>query len=395
MRPNASSADCLNFRNYGWAMLPLFLAVAGCARPQAHGAAPPPPPEVLVSLPITREVTDYEDFPGRTEAVFSIDLRARVTGYLTKVYFQEGSIVKEGDPLFDIDARPYEAELARTEANLVQAVAHEARLNSDFKRAADLLGKRAIGQEEYDKIAGDRAEATAAVGVATASRDAAKLNVEFTKVRAPIDGRISRRNIDPGNHVKADDTILTSIVSLDPIHASFDVDERATLRLQKLAREGKLSFDPSAKLPVLMGLANEDGYSQKGTINFADNRVDSDTGTWRLRGVFANPNHGISSGLFVHIRLPIGSPYQALLVAEEALAADQGQRFVYVIDNEGKAVYRRVSIGRLHDGLRVITDGLKPDEKVVVKGLQRVRPGAPVSPKVIDMPVQATPKSAG
>jgi RND family efflux transporter MFP subunit len=360
------------------------LLLAGCAKPPAHNQGPPPDPEVEVSLPVTAQVTDYEDFPGRTEAVDTIDVRARVTGYLDKVHFQEGADVKAGDLLFEIDPRPYQAELARAEANLVQAEARLKRLTSDLTRASGLIGKGAIGREEFDKIAGDRAEAAAAVGVATASRDLGRLNLSFTQVHARINGRISRRYIDPGNLAKADDTVLTTLVSLDPMYAYFDVDERATLRLQQLVRAKKLNLSPGANVPVLMGMADETAFSHKGTLHFVDNRVDADTGTWRLRGRFPNADHAIASGMFVHIRLPIGEPYPALLIAEQALGTDQGQRFVYVVDAQNKAQYRRVKIGRLHEGLRVIADGLKPGEKVVVKGLQRVRPGAAVKPTLVD-----------
>jgi multidrug efflux system membrane fusion protein len=373
--------------SFTWLPLPL-LALAlttGCARPQPQGGAPPPP-EVDVSLPVTREVTDYEDFPGRTEAISSVDVRARVTGYLDKVCFREGADVKQGDVLLEIDPRPYEAELARTAANLIQAEAHMNRLNADHQRASELLTKRAIGREEYDKINGDRLEAVAAVGVARAGSDLAQLNLSFTKVKSPISGRISRRYIDPGNLVKADDSVLTSIVSLDPMYAYFDVDERATLRLAQLIRAGKLNLSPEAKLPVFMGMANDEAYTQRGTIDFADNRVDADTGTWRLRGLFANPHNGLSSGLYVRVRLPIGDPFPALLIAEKALGADQGQRFVYVVDANDQVEYRRIKVGRLYDGQRVVTDGLKPGEKVVVSGLQRVRPGITVTPKVVTTP---------
>ncbi len=375
-------------------LLVCFLLLAGCARPQAGNNGPPPDPEVEVSVPITGQVTDYEDFPGRTEAISSVDLRSRVTGYLEKIYFKEGGDVKQDDLLFEIDARPYAAELARTEANLVQAEARLKRLNSDFERASILIGKGAIGREEYDKIAGDRAEAAAAVGVAVAQRDLTKTNLDYTKVRAPISGRISRRYIDPGNLVKADETVVTNVVSVDPMYAYFDVDERATLRLQQLVREKKLNLSPEANVPVLMGMADETGYTHRGTLNFVDNRVDADTGTWRLRGRFSNAHHGISSGLFVHIRLPIGDPYPALLIAEQALGTDQGQRFVYVVDEQNKAHYRRVKVGRLHEGLRAISEGLKPGDKIVVKGLQRVRPEAGVKPKLIEMPVQTPAEPA-
>jgi RND family efflux transporter MFP subunit len=371
------------------ASLLVAVLLAGCARTPGQQHGPPPDPEVEVSLPVTAQVTDYEDFPGRTEAVNTIDVRARVTGYLEKVHFKEGADVKEGDPLFEIDPRPYQAELARTEANLVQAEARLRRLNADWTRASGLIAKGAIGREEFDKITGDRAEAAAAVGVATASRDLAKLNLSFTNVRACINARISRRYIDPGNLVKADETILTTLVSLDPMYAYFDVDERATLRLKQLVRAKKLNLSPDANVPVLLGMADETGFSRKGTLHFVDNRMDADTGTWRLRGRFPNEDQGISSGMFVHIRLPIGEPYSALLIAEQALGTDQGQRFVYVVDAQNKAQYRRVKIGRLHEGLRVITDGLKPDEKVVIKGLQRVRPGAAVKPTLVKMATAA------
>jgi RND family efflux transporter MFP subunit len=350
-----------------------------------------PPPEVKVSLPLSREVTDYEDFPGRTEAVNSVEIRARVTGYLTKVHFKEGADVKEGDVLFEIDARSYEAELARAEGNVAQSEGHLKRLNSDFQRASNLLAKSAMGREDYDRIVGDRTEATGAVAVAKAARDLAALNLSYTKVLAPLSGRISRRWIDPGNLVKADDTPLTSIVSLDPIYAYFDVDERTTLRLQRLVREGKGQWALGEGLPVLLGLADEEGFPRRGTINFSENRVDPDTGTWRLRALFANPDRALNPGLFVRMRLPIGVPYKATLVSEQALSTDQGQKFVYVVDDANQVAYRRVKTGRLHDGLRVITEGLNPGEKVVVSGLQRVRQGIKVDPKVVDMPVVSDP----
>lgn len=385
-------------RNQHRRWFPLLLLAgllpAGCAKAPSPGAGEMPPPEVEVSLPVTKRVVDYEDFPGRTEAVNSVDIRARVNGYLNKANFTEGAIVSKGEVLFEIDPRPYEADVARAEANLAQADARSRRLNQDFERATGLLATRAIGREEYDKIAGDRNEAAAAVAVARSSLELSRLNLSFTKVLSPINGRVSRRYIDPGNLVKADDSILTTVVELDPVYVYFDVDERATLRLKQLVREGKLDLDPEARSPVLreagptvlMALANEEGFPHRGSIDFADNRVDSDTGTWRLRGVFDNPRHSLSSGLFVHIRLPIGDPYKALLVAEQALGTDQGQRFVYVVGKDNKIEYKRVQVGRLHDGLRVITSGLKPDEAVVVTGLQRVRPTMPVKPKPVPMP---------
>jgi RND family efflux transporter MFP subunit len=376
-------------RRWPWILLLAGPVLAGCQRSQGQSGPPPapPPPEVLVSLPVSGKVTDYEDFPGRTEAVFSVDVRARVTGYLDTVHFKEGADVKKGDLLFEIDPRPYKAELARADGNVIQSEGHLRRLNSDMDRARRLLPQGAMGREDFDKVAGDQTEAVGALAVAKAARDMADLNLNWTKVRAPISGRISRRNIDPGNLVKADDTVLTSIVSLDPIYAYFDVDERTTLRLQELIRKRTIKWSADGGIPVQLGLASEKGFPHEGRINFADNRVDPDTGTWRLRGLFANADHALAPGLFVRIRLPIGGAYTATLIAEQALSTDQGQKFVYVIDESGKAVYRRVTVGRVHDGLRVITSGLAPGEKIAVSGLQFIQPGSEVQSKLVKMPL--------
>jgi RND family efflux transporter MFP subunit len=376
----------------GWPVFLLFScpSLIGCGSSQAQpGLTPPPPPEVLVSLPVTREITDYVDFPGRIEAVNSVEVRARVTGYLEKVNFKEGEEVHQGDALFEIDPRPYQADFDRAEANFVQAQAHLSRLETDYQRALELLPGRRISREEFDRIAGDRREGSAAVGVAKANRDLSSLNLSFTKVRAPLTGRISRRYIDPGNLVKADETALTTIVSLDPIYAYFDADERTTLRLQRLVRARKIKWSPEDGLPVQLGLADEEGFSKQGRINFADNRVDADTGTWRLRGIFANADHSLSPGLFVRMRAPVGEPYRATLISEQALSTDQGQKFVYVVKDQNKVEYRRVKVGSLHDGLRVVTENLAPTERVVTSGLQRIRPGIEVTPKVVEMPVMA------
>jgi RND family efflux transporter MFP subunit len=373
-----------------FALLLAPLAPAGCERSQAKPGGPPPAetPEVQVSLPVTRDVTDYEDFPGRTEAVFDITVKARVTGYLERANFREGADVEKGAVLFEIDPRPYQAEQARAEGSIVQCEGRLRRLDADFQRATGLFARGAIGREEFDRISADRTEGAGALAVAKAARDSAALNVEFTKVRAPVAGRVSRRFIDPGSLVKADDTALATVVSLDPIYASFDLDERTTLRLQRLAGEGKVKLEPGAgAAPVLLGLADEEGFPHRGTINFADNRVDPDTGTWRLRGLFANADRLLAPGLFVRIRLPIGEPYPAILVSEQALRTDQGQKSVYVVGADNRVADRRVKVGRLHEGLRVIAEGLRPGERVVVSGLQQVRQGVEVKPELVDMPV--------
>jgi len=363
------------------------LALVGCGNSQAQQGPPQfPPPAVEVSLPVTQEVTDYVDFPGRIEAVDTVEVRARVTGYLEKVYFREGSDVKEGDLLFEIDSRPYDAELARAEGSVVQAEGRLTRLNGDYERAQSLQAKGAMSKEEISRITGDRTEAQGVLAVNKAARDLAALNVSFTKVHASLSGRISRRSIDPGNLVKADDTSVTSIVSLDPVYAYFDLDERTMLRLRRLIREGKMEWSLETGLPLLMGLADEQGFPRQGKINFAENRIDPDTGTWRLRGRFDNHDHSLPSGLFVRVRLPIGQPHSAILITEEALGTDQGQKFIYIVDDAGKAQYRRVKVGRLHDGLRVIEEGLGTGEQVIVNGLQRVRPDSEVKAELVPMP---------
>lgn len=364
------------------------LALSGCgpAKGPVTGApAAPPPPEVSVSTVITEQVTDYEDFPGRLEAINAVEIKPRVTGFLNKVNFKEGSIVNKGDVLFEIDEKPYKADLDRTEGIVQQMDGRLKRLEADFIRAETLLPKNAVSKEEYDRIVGDRTESKGNLKVAKANQEMAAMKLGWTRVEAPLTGRISRRFVDPGNLVLENQTILTTVVDFDPIYAYFDLDERTTLRYQKLIHAKKVEWSMDAKLPVHLGLADEDDFPHQGTIHFADNKVDPDTGTWRLRGVFANADEALSAGLFVRIRLPIGSPYMAKLVAEQALGTDQGQKFVYVVDKANKVSYRRVVAGRLHHGLRAIVDGLEVGEKVIVSGLQRARPGIDVTPVEIPM----------
>lgn len=363
------------------ALMAGVLAAPGCARTQAK-PAPTKPPEVLVSLPTIDEVTDYEEFIGHAEAVQSVEVRARVTGYLDKVNFEDGAEVNKGDLLFEIDDRPYKAEAARAESTLEQGKAHLARLFRDHARAETLLSRNAIGREEYDRIQGDYAEATAMIGVAQAEVDKAHLNLEFTRVTAPISGRLSRRMVDPGNLVKADDTALTSIVSLDPMYVYFDIDERTMLKFRRLVSEGKIkSRLQGAEIPVEVALSDEVGFPHQGKINFSDNRVDPSTGTLRVRGVIDNPKPRIfSPGVFLRVRLPIGTPHKSIMVSEQAMGADQGKKFVYVVNDKNEVVYKPVEVGTLNNGMRVVDKGLALGERVVVSGLQRVRPGIKVVP---------------
>jgi len=365
-------------------LLLALLALTGCG-----GGAPlamaPKPAEVLVSSPLVREVTDYERFTGRTEASIKVELRSRVTGYLEKTWFREGDLVTKDAPLFLVDPRPYLAELGRAEASLAQAQAQLSRLEGDFDRAQGLIAKMAIGREEFEKLRGDRDEARAALRVGEANVQLSKLNLQYTEIRAPFSGRISRRLVDPGNLIKADETLLSVLVAEDPMFAYFDVDERTLLR--QLLRDGRLESTMSQQLPVMIGLADEETFPHAGIINFADNRLDPGTGSMWLRAQFVNPRRPIKAGMFIRVRLPIGQPFKAVLIAEQALGTDQGQKFVYVVDSQDKIDYRPVKVGRLQDdGLRVISEGLKANERIVVGGLQRVRAGATIVPKNVTMP---------
>jgi RND family efflux transporter MFP subunit len=363
-----------------------LITFAGCTKPSAP-AQKGKLPEVMVSLPVEKEVLDNEEFTGRTDAKRNVTVRARVSGYLQKVCFKEGSDVKEGDVLFEIDPRSYQAEFDRTDASVHQAEANLRTLQANQVRANEMFSRRAIGQEEYDKIAGDRDAMAAQVRLAIAQRDTARLNLEWTKVVSPLSGRISRQMIDPGNLVKADDTALTTIVSLDPIYVYFDVDERTLLKVRRLVQERKvMSYRQGATLLVYLGLSDEEGFPHEGTINFADNQVDPMTGTLKVRGEFPNPGILLSPGLFARVKLPIGTPHKAVLVAERALGTEQGQRYLYVINDKNEVVYRKVRLGSLQGGLRVVEEGISLGEKVVVNGLQRVRPGSKVEATLVDMP---------
>lgn len=368
----------------------LLLVVAGCSRPSGASSPSaekkPAAPEVRMGRPTIQTITDYEEFTGRTEAVMSVEIRARVSGYLVQGLKngqtnREGTEVKEGEVLFQVDPRTYEADKSRAEAALAQSQAHLDRLSKDFKRAQELLPTRAISQGEFDQISGDYKEAQAALKTTQAALRLAELNLEFTQVRAPCDGRVSKQLIDPGNMVQADQTPLTTIVTLDPMYAYFDIDERTLLRLRRLVRAGELKSVREAKAKIFLSLADEEGYPHEGIIDFSDNRLDAMTGTLRLRGIFPNPKRILSPGMFARIRLPIGEPHPAILIAEEALGSDQGQRFLYVVNDQNEVVYRPVQVGSLHDKLRVIKSGLEEGEQVVLEGLQRVRPGIKVRPQ--------------
>jgi RND family efflux transporter MFP subunit len=364
-------------------LIGLVFLLAACEQQQA-ATPPPPPPKVTVSQPVARHVVESETYTGRLEAVESVDIRARVSGYLQSVHFTDGAIVKKGALLFVIDPRPYQAELNRAKGALEQAIARYERTQKDFARAQQLIKSRAMSQEEVDTRAADQRDAEAAVQAARAAVEAAQLNVEFTQVKAPISGQISREFVTVGNLINggtADATLLTRIVSLDPIYGYFDVDERAYLKYSLLWRNGQRAGPREVNIPVDLGLTDETGFPHQGRLRFTDNRLDPDTGTMTGRAIFPNPDLTLLPGLFARIRLPGSSQYEALLLPDEAIGTDQTQRFAFVVNDQHTVEYRKVALGPIIDGLRVIRDGLKPGEWVVVNGVQRVRAGAQVDPQ--------------
>jgi RND family efflux transporter MFP subunit len=374
------------------------LSLPGCgSQTQARTEPKKPKPVVEVTSPVTQMIADYEYFTGQTMAVKTVEIRARVTGYLDKVNFNDGVEVNENDVLFVIDPRSYAAEVHRAEGTVAQNEAHLARLERDYRRAMGVATKEVLSRQELDKVEGDYTESRGMLEVARAQLENARLNLDFTQVKAPISGRISRRMVDPGNLVRADDTLLTTIVSLDPMYAYFDIDERTLLKLRRLAAEGKIKSRADGNtIRVFVGLSDEgqDAYPHEGEINFTDNRVDASTGTLRVRGVLQNPKPRLlSPGMFARIRLPVGDPHEAMLVPEKSVLTDQGNKYLYLVDREGKIERCNVEAGSLNEGMRVITKGLKKDDRVVVVGGQRVRPGTEVTVKTY-INTRTAPESA-
>src|SRR4051812_38566593 len=353
--------------------------VGGCT----HGppqVAPPEPPAVPVSQPVAREVTDYVDFTGRTDAVEAVDVRPRVSGYLVKMPFKEGAEVKKGDLLFEVDPRPYQAQLDQAKAQVELYRAQLKLAQATYDRDVPLLASRAISPQELDQARAAVDEAAARIKAYEASLEVYKLNLNFTSITAPIDGQVSRYYLTLGNLVNQDQTLLTTVVSLDPIYAYFEMDEPTILRIRRAINEGKIQRPESGVYTLFMGIQGEEGYPHQGTVNFVNNQVNPNTGSISVRGVFPNakPDNGarvLSPGMFARLRMPIGRPHKALLVIDRAIGSDQGLKYVYVLDKDNKVQQRRITTGALQeDGLRVITDGLKPDDWVVVGALLQVRP---------------------
>jgi membrane fusion protein, multidrug efflux system len=370
-----------------------MFCVTGCDK--AQPAKGEKIPKVIVTKPITDTVMDYQDFTGRLDAVKTVEIRARVSGYVTEIPFKEGDVVKEGKLLFQIDARPYQADLNLAEANLKVAMADRALQKKNAERARNLLPAKAISNEEYETVLAMSEKSVAAVGAMEAARDRAKLYLDYTRVIAPVTGRVSRRFVDPGNLITADNTVLTTIVTEQPMYAYFDVDERTYLDLLASVAPGQRSWYEGLKLPVMMRLATEQEFEKVGAVDFVDNRVVASTGTVRMRGVFENPSGLLKAGLFVRVRLPIGSAYKTVLIPDEAIQSDQERKYVWIVGANNEVEYRTVKLGQSLKELRVIRapekgkegkEGLSEGERVIVSGMQRVRKGVRVDAEMQDPP---------
>lgn len=360
----------------------LCTIVTGCEHSQP--APKPAPPAVTVAHPVTSDVVEWYQHTGRLEALKTVEVRARVSGYIDSVDFKDGSIVKKGDLLYVIDPRPYKAALDQAQGQLATAEAKHKLAAWELDRAKRLLEQKAYSQETYDQDLATERQAAGDVEAATAAVEAARLNLEFTQVKAPISGKISENMVDEGNLISggtAQSTLLTTIVSLDPIYCYFDVDERAHLKYVRLLQEGKLPRSHAVKFPAWIGLADETGYPHQGYVDFVNNVLDPNTDTIRVRAVIPNPNLTLIPGLFARVRVAGSNIMKAVLIPDEAIMSDQAQKIVYIVDNKNIVERREVRLGQLEEGLRVILSGLNPDDLVVINGIQRVRPGMVANPQ--------------
>ena len=361
----------------------LAVALSGCGPDSQAKAAPADPaaggPPVTAAVVLERKIDETQEFSGRLEAVERVDIRARVGGFITAVHFEPGSLVKKGDVLFTIDARPFQAEANRAEASAVSARAKADLARLELKRSERLLEDKAIAQREVDERNSSLKELDANVRAAQAQLESARLNLAYTRVTSPITGRVSKAEITTGNLVDGS-AILTSVVSNKDIYASFDGDEDTYLRVARVAQKG-------TPVTVRIGLANEEGFPHQGKLQFVDNRLDAATGSVRMRASFANSDNTLVPGLFARVQLsgdPAAKKSTALIV-DRAVSTDQNRKFVYVVKADNTAEYRPVTLGPLVDGLRVVREGVKPGEKIVVNGLQRVRPGTPITAQTVPM----------
>jgi RND family efflux transporter MFP subunit len=366
----------------------------GCGKSGEAGQAPPPP-QVSVATVLEKRVKDWDEFTGRFQAVETVEIRPRVSGYIDRVAFKEGGLVKKGDLLFVIDPRPYQAEYDRAAADLkrYKTALDLARIES--ARVQRLRESGAVSQEELDERTSTVAQAEANASGAQAALESAQLNLNFTRVTSPIAGRVSRAEVTRGNLVTGGNnggTLLSSVVSMDPIYLYFDSDEQAYLRYTQMARNGQRSSD--APNPVQVGLANEEGFPHPGRVDFIDNQLNPQTGTIRARAVLDNKDGQFTPGLFARVQLLGSDEYDAVLIDDSAVNTDQNQKYVFLLGADNKIEYRKVKLGRVIDGLRVVKEGLKAGDTIVVNGAQRVHPGVTVTPQRVAMGGEAPAQNA-
>jgi RND family efflux transporter MFP subunit len=385
-------------RRLAFFILATFIALIilpGCSS-QKNEYVDPPTPKVTVAKPLQKDMTDYLEFTGTTKGFEEVEVRARVSGFLESMHFTPGTIVQKGELLFVIDPKEYMANLSAAQAELQSANAQLKRAQIEYERALRLFKKKAGAETEVVKWRGERDVARASVARAKAQEERALLDMSYTQVISPITGRVSRNLVDIGNLVgEGEPTLLTDVTSFDPMYAYFNLNERDLLRVMKLYREKieETGHNPDTEparnvdIPLFLGLANEQGYPHEGKFDFAESGVDPGTGTLQLRGIFPNPgsNPVLLPGLFARIRMPIAKLPGSLMVTERAIGSDQSGRYLMVVNRENVVEKRQIRIGQLDDGLRVIEEGLRPDDRVIVKGIQRARSGAKVDPQPVEM----------
>src|SRR5680860_1436058 len=375
----------------------LISMLAACGGKTEPAAQAPAPPEVTVAQPLVQEITEWDEYTGRLAAVDSVDVRARVSGYLKSVHFRDGVIVDRGELLFVIDRRPYQAALNRAAAQANQAATQLKLGRDERERAEGLFEARAVYKRQLNVRVQAERGAVARLEAAQAAVSTAELDLSFTRVRAPISGRISRELVTEGNLIdggSASSTLLTTIVSLDPIYVYFPTDEYAYLRYARTAGAGEQPGTRNQEYPVRLQLADENGFPHQGHLDFIDNRIDEATGTMMGRAVIPNPDYLLVPGLFARVELRGQGPSRALLIPDAAIGTDQAQKFVYVVDEDNNVARKRVVPGERHGGLRMIQEGITADDRVIVKGLQRAQPGAKVTPQRISLDAPRPPRQA-
>ena len=376
-----------NFHLNALGAMLLSVLLVGCDNSVAQNAAPPAP-AVSAADVVVKSISQWDSFNGRIEAVESVQLRPRVSGYIDKVNYTDGQEVKKGEVLFTIDDRTYRAALEQAQANLARAKTQASLAQSEANRTDKLVNTNVVSREEWEQRRSAATQAQADIRAAQAAVDAAQLNLDFTKVTAPIDGRASRALITSGNLVTAGDTasVLTTLVSQKTVYVYFDVDESTYLHYHNLARSGQGASSNHTALPVEIGLTGEEGYPHQGKVDFLDNQLTPSTGTIRMRALLDNAQRQFTPGLFARVRLPGSAEFKATLIDDKAVLTDQDRKYVYIVDKEGKAQRRDITPGRLADGLRIVRQGLNPGDKVIVEGLQKVfMPGMPVNAKTVAM----------